>query len=99
MREKLGDKLSTAVTLHTSVLLGSRGPVTSTTGDVHPGALYLSQPGPLNEPDIKYTLILHIILYIRRSKTKHIFSKNKLFFTFSKPLVHQENLVAVKILP
>ena len=46
MREKLGDKLSTAVTLHTGVLLGSRGPVTSTTGDIHPGALYLSQLAP-----------------------------------------------------
>ena len=48
MREKLGDKLSTAVTLHTGVLLGSRGPVTSTTGDVHPGALYLSHGIILN---------------------------------------------------
>ena len=97
MREKLGDKLSTAVTLHTGVLLGSRGPVTSTTGDVHPGALYLSQPGPLNEPDIKYTLILHIILYIRRSKTKHIFSKN-IFYLF-KTIGSPREFIAVKILP
>ena len=75
VREKLRDKLSAVVTLCTRVLLGSRGPATSTTGDVHLGARYLSQLGPLNEPDIKYTLILHIISHIRRSKTTQIFFK------------------------